>query len=523
MILKSKKLYLLVSVMLTAIISLIGIQSYWISSAVKLNNKHLSQLINQSLLQISKDLETNETVYEISKEIYSYKKDTSKSTDLIFKNHKLFNDSLEMTFIKENSYIKGKDGYTRDTSYKMYKNDSLIINNTSHYTNKEDKKIKSNDLEKHIKEYGGDKSLFIEKIVNRLLDYNEDITKRVKRCEVNKLITKYFAKNDIDVNYSFAIKDSEKDEYVIWSDNFKEPIKGKIYSTKLFPNDIRNSNYYLDIVVQNKTSVIFKSLWMLGGSSILIIIIILLIFTLTTYIIYRQKKLSEIKNDFVSNMTHELKTPISTISLAAQMLEDSSIAPDKKNIETIARIIKNESSRLSSQVEKVLQTAIFEQGIIKLKQRDIDINQILEKIYTNFSIQVEKEGGNLELNLAAKDAIIFADEIHFTNVLINLLENALKYKKDIPEIIIDTYNKDNYLYISVKDNGIGIKNEDKKRIFDKFYRVPTGNVHNVKGFGLGLSYVKKIVEEHDGKITLTSKIDKGSEFIIKIPLKYKIN
>jgi len=521
--LKSKKIYLLALVMLTAIISLIGIQSYWISSAVQLNNKHLSQLINQSLLQISKDLETNETIYEISKEIYSYKKDTSKAKNLIFKNQKLFNDSLDMLFVKQDSYIKNKDGYTRDTSYKVYKNDSLIINDTKHYANTVENKIKSNDLEKHIKEYGGTKSLFIEKIVNRLLDYNEDITKRVKRCEINKLITKYFTKNDIDVNYSFAIRDGVQNDYVILSDNFKEPIQDKVFSTKLFPNDIRNSNYYLDIVVKNKTSVIFKSLWLLGGSSILIIIIIILIFTITTYIIYRQKKLSEIKNDFVSNMTHELKTPISTISLAAQMLEDTSISPDKKNIETICNIIKNESNRLSNQVEKVLQTAIFDQGIIKLKKREINISKILEKIYNNFIIQVEKENGSLSLNLAAKESMIFADEIHFTNVLMNLLENALKYKKDIPEIKIDTYNKDNYLYISIKDNGIGIKNEDKKRVFDKFYRVPTGNIHNVKGFGLGLSYVKKIIEEHDGKITLISKVNKGSEFIIKIPLQYKIN
>ena len=509
--------------MLTAIISLIGIQSYWISSAVDLNKKHLSQLINQSLLRISKDLETNETVYEISNEIYSYKKDTSKEKDFIYKNQKLLNDSLEMLFVKQNSYIKRKDGYTRDTSYKVYKNDSLIINDTKHYSNTSEHQIKNTDLEKHIKKYGGNKSLFIEKIVNRLLDYNEDITKRVKRYEINKLITKYFAKNDIDVDYSFAIREGNSNEYIIWSDNFKEPIKGKVYTTQLFTNDIRNSNYHLDVVVQNKTSVIFKSLWLMGGSSLLITLIILLIFTLTTYIIYRQKKLSEIKNDFVSNMTHELKTPISTISLAAQMLEDTSISPDKKNIETISKIIKNESTRLSNQVEKVLQTAIFDQGIIKLKKREIDINLILDKIYKNFIIQVEKENGNLEINLAAKSAVIFADEIHFTNVLTNLLENALKYKREIPEIKIHTHNKDNYLYISIKDNGIGIKNEDKKRVFDKFYRVHTGNLHDVKGFGLGLSYVKKIVEEHEGKITLTSKINKGSEFTIKVPLKYKIN
>ena len=519
---KSKKLYLLVSLMLIAIVLLIGVQLNWIHTAVTFGNKQLAQLVNQSLIEVSKDLETNETVYQISNEVYSYKGKEINYDSPIFKNPKLFNDSSDMLFIKQSSFIKNKDGIRRDTSYKVYKNDSLVIDESKHYSNAYEEKVKSDDLEKHINQTIGDKSLFVERIVNRLLDYNEDITKRVKRCDINKLVHKYFIEKGIDAEYSFAIKDGTN-EYVIWSDNFNEKDKKTVYSVRLFPNDIFNSEYYLDVALKNKTSIIFDRLWVLAAASLVITLIILLIFTMTLLIIFKQKRLSDIKNDFVSNMTHELKTPISTISLAAQMLEDTSISPERKNIESISRIIKSETTRLSTQVEKVLQTAIFDQGIIKLNKRELDINGILDKIYKNFIIQVEKENGKLEINLAAQSSTITADEVHFTNVLINLLENALKYRKNIPEIKIDTYNKDNYLYISISDNGIGINNENQKRIFDKFYRVPTGNVHNVKGFGLGLSYVKKIVDEHEGRITVTSKIDKGSEFLIKIPLIYKSN
>jgi signal transduction histidine kinase len=509
--------------MLLAIALLIGVQVYWIHTSVKISNKNLTQIINQSLIEISKELETNETVYEISNEVYSYKnKDLKDYKTPILNNPNIHNDSTEMLFIKQSSFVKNKEGFNRDTSYKVYKKDSLLIDDSKHYSNTYDEEIKSTDLEQHINKSLGNKSLFVEKIVNRLLDYNDDITKRVKRCDIKKLLDKYFGENGINAKYSFAIKD-ESQEYLIWSDNFIEPVDGKIYSVRLFPNDIFNSHYSLDIVLKNRGSVIFESLWLMTSSSLLITLIILFIFVLTLLIIFKQKRLSEIKNDFVSNMTHELKTPISTISLAAQMLEDTSISPDKKNIETISRIIKNESSRLSNQVEKVLQTAIFEDGILKLKKKEIDIHQIIDKLQKNFIIQVEKEKGSLIINPNATDSIILADEVHFTNVLINLLENALKYKREIPKIELTTYNNGNYLYIDVKDNGIGIRNEDKKRIFDKFYRVSTGNLHNVKGFGFGLSYVKKIVEEHQGKITVSSTINIGTIFTVKIPLIYKNN
>ena len=234
---KSKKLYLLVSVMLVSIALLIGVQLNWIHTAVNFGNKQLAQLVNQSLIEVSKDLETNETVYQISNEIYSYNEKEINFDSPIFKNPKLYNDSSDMLFVKQSSFIKDKDGIKRDTSYKVYKNDSLVVDESKHYSNAYEEEVKSEDLEKHINQTIGDKSLFVERIVNRLLDYNDDITKRVKRCDVNKLLQKYFLEKGIDAKFSFAVKDGTN-EYVIWSDNFNENDKKKIYSVRLFPNDI---------------------------------------------------------------------------------------------------------------------------------------------------------------------------------------------------------------------------------------------------------------------------------------------
>ena len=259
----------------------------------------------------------------------------------------------------------------------------------------------------------------------------------------------------------------------------------------------------------------------MGISSIILTLVIILSFSLTIYIIFRQKRLSEIKNDFVSNMTHELKTPISTISLASQMLNDQTIPTESKNYDNISRIIKDESKRLGYQVEKVLQMAIFDHGKIKLKKKKTDINELVHNVITNFALQIENKNGAIEANLDAENAVLHADNVHFTNMISNLVDNAIKYSGDEPEIRVSTMNQKENLIIRVKDNGIGIKKEDQRRIFEKFYRVPTGNIHNVKGFGLGLSYVKKIAEEHNGSISLKSDPGMGTEFEISIPLNSK--
>jgi two-component system phosphate regulon sensor histidine kinase PhoR len=216
-------------------------------------------------------------------------------------------------------------------------------------------------------------------------------------------------------------------------------------------------------------------------------------------------------------MTHELKTPISTISLASQMLQDGSISNTPSMINHVSNIINQESKRLSFQVEKVLQMAVFNEGRLKFKFKEFDVNEMIKTVVENFELKVKSKNGTLKADISEEDLIVKGDEVHITNVIFNLLDNAVKYSNEIPEIEVSTKKIKDYIVISVHDNGIGIPKEHQTQIFDRFFRVPTGNVHNVKGFGLGLSYVKKIVDSHDGKITVESALNKGTKFSILLP------
>ncbi len=227
------------------------------------------------------------------------------------------------------------------------------------------------------------------------------------------------------------------------------------------------------------------------------------------------------KNDFINNMTHEFKTPISTISLAAQMLNDSSVRKSPKMLEHISSVINDETKRLRFQVEKVLQMSMFERQKATLKLQDVDANTIIANIIHTFKIKVEKYGGNIEAILQAQESTVNVDEMHFTNVIFNLLDNAVKYRREDEPLRLSVSTKDipgNRIRIEVADNGIGIRKEDLKKIFEKFYRVSTGNRHDVKGFGLGLAYVHKMVCELKGEISVESELNSGTKFIIILPL-----
>jgi signal transduction histidine kinase len=370
-----------------------------------------------------------------------------------------------------------------------------------------------NEIASQMKE----QQMFLDRIITKMLLPPPSIKERIDQELLDKIIRKSLLNNGIDLDYEYAVLGDNLDLTMI-SENYSPDSNNDYYSSELFPDDLFNTSY-LSLYFPGQKNFIFRSLGFMTISSIILTLLIIIIFVTTTYIIFRQKKLSEIKTDFINNMTHELKTPISTISLASQMINDPSIPAESKNMKNISRIIEDESKRLGYQVEKVLQMAIFDRGKIKLKLKPSDVNDLILSVINNFTIQVDKLGGKITGELNAASSLLKIDTVHFTNVISNLVDNAIKYSPEKPEIMVSTENRNGKLLIKVRDNGIGIKKEDQKRIFEKFYRVPTGNIHNVKGFGLGLSYVKKIVEEHQGSITLKSELNKGTEFEICLPLK----
>jgi two-component system, OmpR family, phosphate regulon sensor histidine kinase PhoR len=291
------------------------------------------------------------------------------------------------------------------------------------------------------------------------------------------------------------------------------------YSIPLFDDFKYNEPAYLKIFFPKRTGYLWQSLWPIMLSSILFTSLIIFCFAYTVRVIYRQKQISEIKNDFINNMTHEFKTPIATISLAADSINSPMIISNEDKVRKFIGIIKAENKRMLDQVEKVLQLARLEKNEITLKKTKFDIQEIVKVASENAALTIEGRGGSLELLLQSKYPVIEADVTHIRNIISNLLDNAEKYTKDIPKIKVKTEDDIDGVKISISDNGIGMSKENLKNIFERFYRVHTGNVHDVKGFGLGLSYVKSIVDAHGGKVMVSSEIGKGSTFTVFLPLK----
>ena len=258
-------------------------------------------------------------------------------------------------------------------------------------------------------------------------------------------------------------------------------------------------------------------MWLILLGSALLLIIIVFSFSYTLITIYKQRKLSEVKNDFINNMTHELKTPISTISLACDVMSNEEVQKDKGKIDRYVKMIQTENKRLSTLVENVLQSALIDQGNFYLNLETIDVHSIIQQAVKNSSLQVEKRQGEIVLELNSLKFIVSADRMHLTNIFFNLIDNALKYTVQKPLIKIASQLQGDNFIIDISDNGIGISKENQKRVFEKLYRVSTGNVHNVKGFGLGLNYVKAVVEKHGAKISLKSESGVGSTFTIVFP------
>lgn len=488
-----------------AMAAFIVLQFYWIKTATGIQTEQFDQLVSRSMIDISHQIEYNEAVRLISREPRIVSDGGRQAFPDDISNEGRYagqgaSDSLPFSIpaVKEDTLFKPDINSTQDE------------NNTA---------LSGTDMDKTG---SGDSMSARERLVNNILSnmYNmpADIEDRLDEVELVETINQVMSESGLgDLGYEYAV--------TRWNGDiaFSSPgyiLGGEtVYKVQLFRDDILPNSNYLNLYFTGRNTGLLSTMGILSVFSLALSFLIIVGFILTVYVMFKQKKLSEIRNDFVSNMTHELKTPISTISLAAQLLGDKSIPAEVKNQDHLAKIINEECRRLGTQVEKVLQTAIFDKGKLKLHIQEVDLHEIIAGVVENFSMQVRSRNGKISSSLGAREYTVLADQVHITNVLFNLLDNAVKYCTREPKILLETSNRGRYLILSISDNGIGISKNDQKRIFEKFYRVPTGNIHTVKGFGLGLSYVKMIVESHGGFIDVESELYEGSKFNISLPLK----
>lgn len=358
--------------------------------------------------------------------------------------------------------------------------------------------------------------------------FKPSVIKRFSKDEISDIIRMGFNKFNLkDYPFEFNVSVNAINGDQVYSDNFYkyyldsannlnhvlplEPASGSNFENLV-------SEEFLSIIVPHQKGLIWKEMiWFILGA-ILFTIIITTAFFITVRTLLKQKKLSEIKSDFINNMTHEFKTPLATISLAVDALKNDKVVGNKDKSDYFTGIIKEENKRMNKQVETILQAALLDKNEVQLNMKRLLAHDIIINVLNNINLQVEEKGGKIDVELEAENDLILADEVHFTNVINNLLDNAVKYSKENLHIKLSTKNAGNHLKIKIEDNGIGMNKETLHRIFEKFYRAHTGNVHNVKGFGLGLSYVKTMIDAHHGSIKAESVLGKGSSFTISLPL-----
>lgn len=511
---RNRQIWILLIPVMFTLLGLIIIQSVWIRNALDLKEGQFAQQVVSALNSIVTSLEQEETVYHLANELdqpldtVKYRREPiaqkpNPKKQLTFSNEVYLPLKSEQSNLKARiSVVPGEKGtnltlkWNKEALRGFHSIENASVTDSAAFSEAVLKKAK-----------------FVESIVNRMLNVHLKIEDRIKKSVFENTVRAEILMKGIKLKYEYAVKE-ETGDIVFKSEGYSDSLDKQKYMVRLYPNDIFNQPYFLVVYFPGEDAYLFRSAGFMIVSSIILTVIIILSICIAIYIIYKQKRLSVVKTDFINNMTHELKTPISTISLASQLLGDANIPAESKNIGQLSKLLLDESKRLGLLVEKVLQMAVFDKTHLKLKPKNVNIHVLIENVINNFSIQLKSRNGKLLKELNAEDPYIVIDEMHVTNIIVNLLENAIKYCELEPVVIISTRNSSNGVIIDVKDNGIGISKENQKKIFDQFYRVPTGNIHNVKGFGLGLSYVKKIAEAHNGSVSLESKPGHGSTFSI---------
>ncbi len=515
---KKRTIWTIAAIMGFSFMALLYLQLRYIQEMVDMKKEQFDESVNRALYQASRNLELNETLRYLEKDVNETERRAFRR-DSVGTRSKTPDGSIQQS---HQYSVMGKDG----TIYSSFELKTISVKPSQMpkamilHTDKNSLSEASKSLQEIVKNRYVYQKALLDEVVYTILYSASDkpLKERINFKLLDQDLKAELMNNGINIPYHFTVSTQDGRE-VYRCPEYSDEGEEFTYSQVLFRNDPQSKMGVVKVHFPEMHAYIFSSVrFMIPSVAFTLVLLITFLFTIV--VIFRQKRYTEIKNDFINNMTHELKTPIASISLAAQMLNDNSVPKSETMLKHLGGVIYDESKRLRFLVEKVLQMSMFDRKKAVFKKKKLDLNEMVENIANSFTLRVEHTGGKIYTEIEAIDSTIYVDEMHFQNVINNLLDNAVKYRKpDQPvDIYIRTWNDDTHLYLSIRDTGLGIKRDNLKKVFDKFYRVHTGNVHDVKGFGLGLAYVKKIVILHQGDISVESDLGKGTKFTIKLPV-----
>lgn len=524
----NKRLFvLLVILMSLSLIGIISVQLYWIKSSVEDKEEQFSTAVSEVMNKVTDKIEDRE-MKDYSNRFLNLKDSIGEfksshlsniffidrdlnSNEILFYSHGILEEdyNIASTFIDSGN---GSDtttikNYTSKRTKTIFKEEFGL----------DGKRYKLNPIQK-LEKVGGlsniDKAVFDD--VYREYAENVPIHKRVTKQEIELLLDREFQNHSIDIEYEYGIY-SRGLPTKVKSKRFKYA-KANIYKSPIFKDSEGNSDFSLLLSFPKKEKFLMQSVMGMAALSLLFTLIIVVAYSGAIYQLIRQKQISEIKSDFINNMTHEFKTPIATINLAVEAIRNPQIISDEQKVERYLGMIRDENKRMHAQVENVLRISKLEKNQLDISKDRVDAHDIIKKAIAHVQLIVQDRGGYINTHLNAERSDVLANDVHFGNVMVNILDNAVKYSPEAPKIDVHTEVAKNNIIIRVQDQGAGMSKVVLKKVFEKFYREHTGDIHNVKGHGLGLAYVKKIVEDHQGEVHAESEKGKGSTFYIKLPL-----
>lgn len=531
---KKSRIWIIIGLMSTALLGIILVQAYWINSTISQKEQIFSYQVQEALKTVTEKSEKHWIAVMFQKQLAKPEFDSLYAAVSVseFTADQILNDSMIMQIVQspgtgeiltedlrnlEDATIPPSISASGPTMFLTPMEFNGSISGDPYSTGDLLATSILSEIDKQFQRNAGKLNEVMQQMMLEMMSQGIAPAEKVDSAFLNRLLKEELAARGIETEFQYGVL---VDNTYLFSNQSPDQISSLMhapYKASLFPGNIFSNSDLLMVDFPNRQSYLLGSVKFLLFGSLLFTAVIILMFGYTVQIIFRQKKLSEIKSDFINNMTHEFKTPLATISLAVDAINNPAIAGNSEKVKYYSHLIREENKRMNGQVEKVLQMALLDKNEIAISADEVDMHDIIYRAVENISLRVAESGGSITTELHAVNCEIIADEVHMMNVISNLLDNAVKYSNGKVEITITTDSDDKGMHISIQDNGIGMSAEHQKMIFEKFYRVPTGNLHNVQGFGLGLTYVKAIIEAHKGLIAVKSHPGKGSRFSIFLP------